>query len=181
MLPVLSGRIVLILTSGSMLIIILGLPGTGKTYFAQRLAGELKVPHFSTGQVRTELHLKGHHTRAAKQIVYNQLLIKAILELDAHPVVIVDATFGERDRRDQFGRAMVRKQQPLFMIEIVAEETIIRERVSRDREANFGAYLKMVQQFEPLADDEPHLTLDSGQQSPEAMVSQALSYLAVSP
>ena len=66
---------------------------------------------------------------------------------------------------------------------MTADEATVRERVSqsrKDSEADYEVYLKIAQRYDPLTEDEPHLTLDSGQQSAEEIVIQTLSYLSLS-
>ena len=163
-----------------MLIIVLGLPGTGKTYFAQQLAERIAIPHFNTDQVRDELNLKGHYDGAAKQQVYDQLFQKALDAFEAHSAVIIDATFSQKHHREQIKKLTERKGQPLYFIKMTADEATIRQRVAqsrKDSEADFSVYQQVKQAFHPL--EEPHLTLNSSQQSAEEMVVQVLSHLSL--
>ena len=44
--------------SGAILLVVFGLPGTGKTTFARALAARLGLPHFNTDIIRAELGRK---------------------------------------------------------------------------------------------------------------------------
>ena len=44
-----------------MLIAVMGLPGSGKSYFAHKLAGKLKAIYIGSDQVREKLDLLGEY------------------------------------------------------------------------------------------------------------------------
>ena len=65
-------------------------------------------------------------------------------------------------------------------IEVTATEDIIAGRVNKPREnseADFDAYLKVKEQFEPL--DKEHLVLNSTNDNIESMLQEAQNYLNI--
>lgn len=58
------------------LIMITGLPGTGKTTFAQALADKLNIPSLNSDQVRHEMGKRGQYDEASKKEVYGKLLFQ---------------------------------------------------------------------------------------------------------
>ncbi|HQU60481.1 MAG TPA: AAA family ATPase, partial [Saprospiraceae bacterium] len=60
-----------------LLVVVLGLPGTGKTTFARMLAQRLGALHFNTDIIREELGLKGQYGEVAKQRVYQSMEARA--------------------------------------------------------------------------------------------------------
>lgn len=163
-----------------MLIVVLGLTGTGKTYFAKRLAKAINGPHNNTDDVRRRLGLREKYTEEAKQQVYEALFDWALNALATHAKVIIDATFSEQPYRNQLMRQVKEKGYSLYFIEMTAEEETIRARVSQareDSEAGVEVYEKMKKTYDPVKS--PFLTFNSTSQSVEEMIDQTRSSLSV--
>ena len=163
-----------------MLIVVLGLTGTGKTYFAKRLAKALDWPHNNTDSVRERLGLLENYSEEAKQQVYEALFSWTVDTLSEQTNVVIDATFSEQHYRDQLVRQVQNTGNPIYFIEMTAEEKSIRERVSQDREdseADWEVYQKMKKTYDPVRD--PFLTFDSTHQSVEEMIKQTRSSLSI--
>jgi predicted kinase len=163
-----------------MLIVVFGLPGTGKTYFARRLAKALAWPHENTDGIRQRLGLRANYSPEAKQQVYNALFAFALNALERHPGVIIDATFSRRAYRNQLKKMAAQKGYAVYFIEMTAEEDTIRQRVIRDREdseADEDVYQKMKQTYDPV--EEPYLSFNSTYQSVEHMIKQTRSSLSI--
>lgn len=165
-----------------MLIMITGLPGSGKSTFATALALSLKVPHLNTDIIRSNLGKRGQYDESTKAMIYAKMLKKTESILHDGDSVIVDATFYKEGLRKPY-RALAKKyKKPIFWIIVAAEEAIIRERVSKKRqysEADFEVYLAIKDAFEPLEDR--HLVLRSDQCSVIEMVEKARAYLTLKP
>ena len=53
-----------------MIIVVSGLPGTGKSYFAEKLSGRLGAVHFNSDKMRNALHVRGKYTIGDKLHIY---------------------------------------------------------------------------------------------------------------
>ncbi len=160
------------------LIMITGLPGTGKTTFARALSQELTYRHLNTDMVRDELGKRGQYDEETKAEIYEELFKRAESELREGHGVIVDGTFYQRSLRADFEQLAERTEAAVFWIEIKASEEVIEERVNQKRaysEADFEVYLKIKSQYEPL--ESPHLTLRSDELEVAKMVDRATAYV----
>jgi predicted kinase len=57
-----------------MVIVVYGLPGTGKSWLSRRLAREFHAIHLNTDIVRDELGKKGDYSQASRYQVYGHLV-----------------------------------------------------------------------------------------------------------
>lgn len=156
-------------------VIVLGLPGSGKSYFAKKLAQMIPAIYINSDRLRKELFPKRTYSADEKTKVYNTML-KKMMEANADKKnFVLDATFHKKETRKLFKEAIGSK---LFFIEVYAEEDIIRERVKKSRpysEADFEIYKLIAQQWEPL--EEPHLKLKSTNNNIDQMLQKAKEYL----
>lgn len=163
-----------------MIITIFGLPGTGKTTFAQRLSTQLDAPHLSTDAIRNREGMLGLYDSSSRISIYQLMLNEAEELLAMRKTVILDATFSQRHLRQAVAMLATRLNRPLRLIELRAAEPLIRQRMLEQRgfsEADFAVYLRLKQSYEPL--EQPHLVLDSGQLDLDAMLHTALTYLHI--
>lgn len=161
-----------------MLIIVSGLPGTGKTTFARALADRLQVVHLNSDMLRDELGKRGQYDAESKSLIYREMLERVRQYWEKGETVVVDATFYQDSHRQPYLDLTGSQPESLRWIELEAEEEIIRERVSRKRaysEADFSVYKQIKQIYEPLRI--PHLVLPSGRLSVAAMIDRAIPYL----
>jgi len=161
-----------------MLILILGLPATGKTTFAIALAEALGAVHLNSDKLRMEMGLEGQYDAASKKKVYRALLEQAETALQQGKEVIVDSTFYKRSIRRPYEELAQKTEVPIKWIRLVAPESTIRERMNAKRlysEADFEVYQKIRAQYEPL--EHPHLSLDTEANSLDEMVAEAKRYL----
>ena len=161
-----------------LLVVVLGLPGTGKTTFARALAGRLGAVHLNTDMLRNELGLRGQYDEAAKARIYEELLQRCQAELALGKTVIVDGTFYRQAFRDRLEGLAREREIVLHWIEICANPETVRQRISEVRpysEADFAVYRKILEVYEPLQIQ--RLQLFSDNQTGEAMLSRAMKYL----
>jgi len=160
------------------LVVVCGLPGTGKTSLAAAIAEALGALHLNTDRVRVALGLQGHYAEADKAVVYATMYRQAGEALLAGRAVVLDGTFsseGERERVHELAREIDGASR---WIEVKASEELVRERVSVKRafsEADFAVYLKIRAQWQPLRD--PHLVLWSAKDNLGAMTRDAIAWL----
>lgn len=161
-----------------MLIIVSGLPGSGKSYFASRLARYLGAEYISSDQTRKAMDAMGRYRFEDKLNVYEEMSKKTSELLKQGKGVVVDATFYRHEMRNIFMTLCKLLHQPVFFIEIRADEDVIRDRLSRpreDSEADYAVYLKLKDEYEDPSDS--HLVLQSTNENAEAMLKKALAYL----
>lgn len=161
-----------------MVIMIYGLPGTGKTFFAQHLAEDIGAVHLNTDMVRDKLDVKGHYDDTTKQQVYNELYKQIMRELNNKKDVIVDGTFHKHIRREQVKKIAVEMDEPIYLIEIKVDEGIVKKRLRKRRrysEADFNVYKQLEQQFEP--EEDHHLELWSGEKNLDEMLVRAKQFI----
>lgn len=157
-----------------MIILIYGLPGTGKTFFSEFLARETGAVHLNTDFVRERLDSKGRYDDTSKQQVYNELYKQVMLELKDNKDVIVDGTFHKQIRREQVKKIASEMNKPFFLIEMKANEKAVKKRLKKSRkhsEAGFDVYKSLERDFEVEPDN--HLVLWSDEHSMEELISKA--------
>jgi len=164
--------------SQSVLIVVLGLPGTGKTTFARALAAQTGARHLNTDMLRAELGLRGQYDETTKARVYDELLQLARTTLRQGTPVVLDGTFYRQAFRDRISDLAQETGAVLKWLELRASAETVRQRVSGKRpysEADFAVYQKLREAFEPLKGE--HLSLESDRQTLEAMLLRAREYI----
>lgn len=137
----------------SKLVMVVGLPGTGKSTFSRALAERLGARHLNSDVIRTELGLRGQYSPEDKARVYQKLQEQTEALLDAGATVIVDATLYREDLRQPYTRLAQQLARPILWIELQTGEDTIKERVSEQRpysEADLAVYRKIKARYEPL-------------------------------
>jgi predicted kinase len=158
-----------------MVILILGLPGSGKSYFAGKLAELIDADHVNSDRLRKELFLKRSYSELEKTKVYQAMLGKMEQAVTKKKNVVLDATFHKKETRELFKR---NTEERIHFIEVSADEDISRERLKKSRpysEADFEVYQEMRQKWEPL--EEPCLALESTNTNIDEMLQKAMLYL----
>jgi predicted kinase len=136
-----------------MIVLTGGFPGSGKSYFAKRLAAKMHAVWLSSDGVRQVLNAMGKYKFDNRMLVYKELARLAELHLKESKSVIVDATFSNKSMRDLFTSLAGKLSVPLRFIWVYANEELIRERLQKpreDSEADFAVYQKIRDQFEPI-------------------------------
>ncbi|HZJ61705.1 MAG TPA: AAA family ATPase [Chitinophagaceae bacterium] len=160
-----------------MIVIVLGLPGSGKSYFASRLAEVIQADYINSDQVRKEMFSKRMYSEQEKGAVYNAMLEKMKSVVQLNKDLVIDATFHREDSRQLFIRQL-RGKAKFFFIEITANPDLIRRRLKKERpfsEADFDVYELTRHQWQPLS--EPHLSLESTDENIDYMLDRAVNYL----
>ncbi|MGI9545288.1 MAG: AAA family ATPase [Cyclobacteriaceae bacterium] len=161
-----------------MVIVVFGLPGSGKSYFASRLAKKLNAWYVNSDGLRKELLPERTYSSGEKLSVYQAMLEMMTVGIGENQTMVLDATFYKKNIRNIFIEQVGSQNETLIFIEVQAKEKLIKERLNRSRadsEADFLVYQKIKKEFEPLAAS--HLVLESGSDNIDAMLTQALDYL----
>lgn len=161
-----------------MVIVVFGLPGTGKSFFAQQLAQLLHASYYNTDIVRKQLDKKGNYSDQHKQQVYQELVSLARVSLHNQKQVVVDGTFSKKQYRQLLAEVASEEGADIFWIQTTADDTTIRQRVRQSRkhsEADYAVYQKVRAEFE--AADFSHLVLDSSRLTVEEMIQKARHFI----
>ncbi|MDT7830058.1 ATP-binding protein [Pricia sp. S334] len=156
-------------------VLVLGLPGSGKSYFAERLAKRLDAEYVSSDRLRKQLFPEPTYSDLEKANVYYAML-KKMQETNAQERnLVLDATFHKKSTRQLFTKTARGKTH---FIEVCADEAIIKDRLKKSRpdsDADYQIHQLIKQQWEAL--EAPHLTLKSTNENIEALLQRALEYL----
>src|SRR4249920_2609436 len=85
-----------------MVIIIFGLPGSGKSYFASRLAKRIHADYINSDRIRKKMFPDGTYSEREKQSVYDEMLELMRRLMRQNKNAVLDATFYKEDIRKQF-------------------------------------------------------------------------------
>ena len=161
-----------------MIVIVFGLPGTGKSYFASRLATKIKAEYVGSDQVRFSMIKDRTYDKEEKMRVYGKML-KMTEQLTAkRKQVVLDATFYQDEIRKMFISLAKSLRVKIYFVEVTAAPPLVKKRVIKKREgseADYAVYLKIKELFEPM--NEEHLILQSTENNIEDMLEKAMRYL----
>lgn len=161
-----------------MIALIGGFPGSGKSYFAEKLAARTGSVFISSDKVRKFLLYSGKYAMQDKVAVYNEIRRLAEKHLHNSDNVVIDATFSHYSMRDPFFRLVEKHSLPLCFIWVYAKEALIKERLSRprqDSEADYKVYEQVRDQFEEITI--PHLKMESRNDNISLMLNKGIDYI----
>jgi predicted kinase len=170
-----------------MMVLMAGLPGTGKTTLARELANRLRGRVLNKDEVR-------HALFSADEIEYStrqddfclRLMLETagqLLQRDPHRFVFLDGrTFSRRYQIDNVSNAAVALHQSWRIIECVCEEELARQRIEEQAASgahpagnrNYQLYLEVKSRFETIT--LPKTVIDTGE-ALAACVARALAAL----
>jgi predicted kinase len=171
-----------------MLIAMAGLPATGKSTLAARLAGELGGVVLSKDVVRAALFPPPALDYSAEQ---DDVSMAAVYQAAAHilqhpprrPVVLDGRTFLRARQVEALLAFAAAVDETPHVLECVCDDDVARRRLEGDQirgghpagNRTFALYQSLKAAAEPIA--LPRLVLDTGRMSTEEGVRQALDYL----
>jgi predicted kinase len=170
--------------SGGSLLIMVGLPGVGKSSVVESLQKTLPAVVISTDSVRGYVRQSPVYTAAEMALVYEVCysLIERRLILDQR--VIFDASNNLQARREFLAKLAGRCGAPLTICSIQAAQEIIQQRLyqringSRRKtdmsDADWTVYKWMVETQEPVVG--PHLILDTSSTPPDVLAKRLYHY-----
>lgn len=163
-----------------MITVILGLPGAGKSYLAEKVAKELNALYVNSDKIRKEGMVQVDYSEMAKISMYEEMFssVKDATTKGQH--VVLDATFYRKPLRERIMTTAKAANVPIYFIEVIASLKVIQERLKKQRkysDVDVKLYQQVKEQFEPL--EIPHLTLRSDRLSITEMLRQVNEYIKV--
>jgi len=177
----LSHRYALGLAARPKLVVMMGLPGVGKTYVARRLAERIDAFHFLSDSIRKQLlgipvgqrrfedYGKGIYKGNIGKKTYDELLRRAQIFLSAGFSVIADATFLREDTRDRARETAAKVGAPVLFVFADCPERTVRSRLrGRATEYSFSdatidVYRAMKSRFKPPRASREVVRIDTSQ------------------
>jgi predicted kinase len=160
------------------LVVVLGLPGTGKTTFARALSQELGWMHLNTDVIRANLGMREQYDEKTKTFIYQKMLEHAETIVEQRNGLVLDGTFYRETLRDSVRELAGRHGVPIKWIELSAAEDTVRSRVIKKRpfsEADFQVYRKIREVFDPL--HEPRLRVYSDKEELSSLIKKAVAFI----
>ena len=161
-----------------MIIILFGLPGSGKSYFASKLAKKLRTRYVNSDVIRNQLFVVKEYSQEEKKKVYSEMVREMKKAIQQNANIVLDATFYKKSIRKKFSEAVKEFGQSIIFIEVWADKKVIIKRLSRKRQysdADYSVHLYIKEVFEPMKRE--HLILHSTQENIGEMMDVALKYI----
>jgi predicted kinase len=159
-------------TGQPVLVMLCGLPGTGKSTLARKLAEQLPAVMVESDRVRQEIFAPPAYTAEESQHVHRICHILMGWYLRHYYHVVYDATNLYEYHRRLAYRLAARNKAQLVVAEVIASEEVVRERLSPRRrkdtiisgtteysDADWEVYLRMRRQTEPIQHE--HISIDT--------------------
>ena len=149
----------------TMLILVCGLPGTGKTTVAEAIAKKKNARILSTDIIRKEMIGNPAYTDDEKDMVYHMLFNMAGMMLKDGRNVVLDGTFYKKELRDNVRELATKTKSELSIVEVVCDERVVRERLAKRcktccaSDADFAVYKKLKTSFEQIK--KKHFTINT--------------------
>lgn len=163
-----------------MILIVFGLPGTGKSFLSKRLAKDMKGGYLNTDIIREQTGKKGRYDEKTRLFVYEKMKEEMVCYLEQDRHCIVDGTFQKKKYREILLEEIKKYNTEYMFIQTVADEEVVKSRMKESRkhsEADFRVYLKIKEHFEPVT--LPHLIIRTDKQELTEMIETIKQYITL--
>jgi predicted kinase len=169
---------------GGSLLVMAGLPGTGKSLIVEHLIEMTPAAVIGTDRVRRYMRQTPTYTAAEMMFVYEVCHMVIELRLSRGQRVIFDGTNYMASRRQQLFSIAAKNNSGLAVCQVQASEEVIRQRLltrknggrrsSDMSDAGWSVYQWMVAAQEPIVHD--HLILDTTSNPSDKLAEQLNEY-----
>jgi aminoglycoside phosphotransferase family enzyme/predicted kinase len=177
----LSHRCAIGLSARPKLVVMMGLPGVGKTYVARRLAERIDAFHFLSDSIRKQLlgipvsehrvasYGQGIYKGNVGKKTYDEMMRRGQALLSAGYSVIMDATFLREDLRKRARDAAAKVGAPVLFVFADCPERVVRSRLERRAseysfsDAALDVYQAMKSRFKPPRAGRGMVRIDTSQ------------------
>ncbi len=142
-----------------LVILLAGLPGTGKSTLARKLARRYRLEHISTDSVRKRIFRdvkqnsfgRGSYSQRQRNVVYDTIYYVLYTLLKHGVGCVLDGTFYQDKLRSKVGRICARFDATFVLVIVEAPEDLIRkrfeERAKRNRRTLSDADIKVLEKY----------------------------------
>lgn len=146
-----------------MIVLICGLPGTGKTFLSNKLSQYINSTVLSTDKIRKELIQKPTYTPWERALIYDVLFLLAKYLHSSGINCILDGTFNMEKSRREVKDLLNLPNDQFYIIECICPEDLIITRLLLRKDdysdATVSIYLKMKKIYEPVK--QKHISINT--------------------
>ena len=161
-----------------LIILICGLPGTGKTFLAHELSKHIDSTVLSTDKIRKELIHKPTYAPWERSLIYDVLFLLVKYLHSSGINCILDGTFNMEKSRYEVKYSLNLTKEEFYIIECICPEDIIISRlISRKgdySDATVSIYLKMKKIYEKIKGN--HISINTAKPL-DVNINQILEYI----
>lgn len=149
------------LDSGTTLVVVCGLPGSGKTTVSEEISDRMDATLLRTDVVRKDLHPEPTYSSAETREVYAELNDRALQGLATGQHVVLDGTFRKMGQRQRARLTAAAAGADYLPLKVECDEGVVQERIAqRDgdaSDADFEIHEQVREQFEPVPREVPRI------------------------
>jgi predicted kinase len=163
----------------TLIVLVCGLPGVGKTSISNELAKLTNWVVLSTDKIRKELISNPIYSKEERRLIYDVLVVIAKYLHSAGINSILDATFNTENSRKEIKNKLNLRSQQICIVECICPEDIVISRLKNRKndysDADTSIYKSMKATYQPI--EEEHIVVDTSQQSPSMNAAKIISQI----
>ena len=165
------------------LLIVVGVPGSGKTFFAEKFSETFCAPFISFNTLRSQILAESVYDRGEYDVLSNVATYMLDETLKTKQTVVLEAQGATKtERLDLAKKARQAGYEPLFIWVQVDKPTSKKRSIGRARAESerltAEQYQTVLDRFTPLAENENYVVI-SGKHTPASQARVILKHLAV--